>query len=468
MRTLDSASGHINIDADNVTICLKGKNRITVDSEDNEEPNVIEGKNITFTGDGSYEVTAPSGVYPRIHCAENLTVKSGTLKMVALMAEGELCIEDGTIDAMWGGGNGQSALNGNIVSIKGGTIHAKGITSLCVSAKQSLMISGGKVSLDGGADSSGSVTIDGGTVNINFLASVNGMSNGLCGDGVAIKGGNVTISAKDNGILSYNDVSITGGKTTIVSGREAISAYGDVEITGGSVELTGSAAIYTLGSIGITGGECRFIPSEDARSAVYAWNEIYTIDPEAKVVGDGFFAYAMVNGRKQLFPVAFHLMGNAEQAEAFEKLIIQYGVEDELELLGKKEFIEDQTGLHLKEVQDFMYLNIAKVTGVDLKDGVEITFPAPGITAKDDIVVLHMTEDGEFENLAATIEDGAITATFTSLSLVIAVKIERASINLPKTGDSSRIALWMALALISGSAFIGMMVCGRRKKNSVK
>jgi hypothetical protein len=65
--------------------------------------------------------------------------------------------------------------------------------------------------------------------------------------------------------------------------------------------------------------------------------------------------------------------------------------------------------------------NILDVTAADLSKPVR--FAAPGITAGDSIVVLHLKADGTWEKISATAGNGYIDGSFTSLSPVLYAKI---------------------------------------------
>ena len=61
------------------------------------------------------------------------------------------------------------------------------------------------------------------------------------------------------------------------------------------------------------------------------------------------------------------------------------------------------------------------------------------MTSADQIVVLHVKNDGTIECVPATAGDGCITATFTSLSPVAWFKVsnaEKITATSPKTGES--------------------------------
>ena len=75
----------------------------------------------------------------------------------------------------------------------------------------------------------------------------------------------------------------------------------------------------------------------------------------------------------------------------------------------------------------------------------------------------NITEQSEVDKMAKTIED-AIAA----LEKKPASTKPGTSDKSPQTGDTSNLALWIALLFISGGAAIGTTVVSRKKKRSVK
>lgn len=67
---------------------------------------------------------------------------------------------------------------------------------------------------------------------------------------------------------------------------------------------------------------------------------------------------------------------------------------------------------------------------------VTITFLVDGIKASDDgkIFILHEKDNGYWETISAKVEEGKVTATFSSLSPVAIVKVADTATTLPKTG----------------------------------
>lgn len=115
-------------------------------------------------------------------------------------------------------------------------------------------ISAGSVtcnSTDDGIHSDTSVTISGGTINVNAVSPTAGVGEGVEAPLVTLSGGLININASNDGInTTYGLVAggqnsddnsqlfITGG-IIIVSGRDAIDANGDMTITGGITIASG-------------------------------------------------------------------------------------------------------------------------------------------------------------------------------------------------------------------------------------
>jgi len=85
-------------------------------------------------------------------------------------------------------------------------------------------------------------------------------------------------------------------------------------------------------------------------------------------------------------------------------------------------------------------------------EGISITFDVDGVVAGDKVYLLHGLDGGKWETINPTkVEDGKVTATFTSLSPVAIVKTASASTS-PKTGAPLVVAPIVALACVAGAA----------------
>ncbi len=88
------------------------------------------------------------------------------------------------------------------------------------------------------------------------------------------------------------------------------------------------------------------------------------------------------------------------------------------------DLLKVQTGTVVTAIEKWGCLNIRNVGNLDLSGGREIEFPAPGIKPGDEVVVLHLKDDGTWEKIPATAGDWKITGTFTSLSPVYYFKVK--------------------------------------------
>lgn len=126
--------------------------------------------------------------------------------------------------------------------------------------------------------------------------------------------------------------------------------------------------------------------------------------------------------------------------------------------------------------------NISIPEGTDISKGIQLSIGISGIQAGKNYVLLHLTKDGVWETIKPdSIADGKVTATFTSLSPVVASEVivlvgeeesepwpeprhpENAAAapagaaTSPKTGETLPAAGLMALICLAGAA-----VCAKR------
>lgn len=89
---------------------------------------------------------------------------------------------------------------------------------------------------------------------------------------------------------------------------------------------------------------------------------------------------------------------------------------------------------------------------------VSMPLSANGIKAGDSVYILHQKQDGTWEVIIPdSVEDGVVTATFTSLSPVIIVKGEipagtDTGVKSPKTGESAMPIFAVAVICFAGAA----------------
>lgn len=82
-----------------------------------------------------------------------------------------------------------------------------------------------------------------------------------------------------------------------------------------------------------------------------------------------------------------------------------------------------------KSILAALDVSVPSVTDDQLTQGVTVTFAVPGVRAGGSYVVFHQKADGTWEQLAATIADGSVSATFYSFSPVVVVEVELAASN---------------------------------------
>ncbi|MBR3317141.1 MAG: hypothetical protein IKG21_04905 [Atopobiaceae bacterium] len=185
---------------------------------------------------GTVSATGGEGV----RC-NDLSVENGILTATGIAdnssgagieADGDVTITGGTVTAAGTDPNHFSygiRCGGN-VRVEGGTVHATSAYGNGIEFNTNVTISGGNVTATGGDygfySGSGSVTVEGGTVN-------------------------ATCTGEDgSGVLAVMDVAISGG-TVIASGANAgiISYVGELTINGGDVTASGSSlgGLYTQG-----------------------------------------------------------------------------------------------------------------------------------------------------------------------------------------------------------------------------
>lgn len=96
----------------------------------------------------------------------------------------------------------------------------------------------------------------------------------------------------------------------------------------------------------------------------------------------------------------------------------------------------------------------ATITG----DKADIAIAVPDVKAGETVIVLHQKADGTWEQLPVVeVANGKVTATFTSFSPVVIVKVASTS---AKTGVVS------VLPLLATAGLVGAVVTGKKAKNN--
>lgn len=82
---------------------------------------------------------------------------------------------------------------------------------------------------------------------------------------------------------------------------------------------------------------------------------------------------------------------------------------------------------------------------------VTIPFNLTNVMQGQNIVVLHLKHDGQWEQIVPDkVENGKVTVTFTSLSPVIFVSLDKIPVKAPKTGDTSAVPFATATVVVAG------------------
>lgn len=102
------------------------------------------------------------------------------------------------------------------------------------------------------------------------------------------------------------------------------------------------------------------------------------------------------------------------------------------------------------------------LTAGDIPEGgLTLTIAADGIKAGENIVLLHQKADGTWETIKPSeVKDGAVVATFTSLSPVAIVKLEAPA----TTGTAPKAGASLVLPVAALICAAGATVCGRKVK----
>ena len=208
------------ISADEVYITLEGENYLanggTFEAiDENDIDAVIYSKDdLTINGDGSVEIGSPAG--HGIVCKDDLVIASGTYEITA--------------------------------SVDG------------INTNDSVAVVDADITVEAGDDAihtDGMMQIDGGVINVTA-------AEGLEGTYVLINGGDITISASDDGINAGQKsdayiptVEINGGNITITMGQgdtDGIDSNGNIIINGGTVNITGQSTCDYDGTAELNGG----------------------------------------------------------------------------------------------------------------------------------------------------------------------------------------------------------------------
>ena len=105
---------------------------------------------------------------------------------------------------------------------------------------------------------------------------------------------------------------------------------------------------------------------------------------------------------------------------------------------------------------------VMAVADIDIvgADGGTVTIAVPSVKKGDTIIVLHWNGTWEQSSVSnVKVEDGKVTATFSSLSPVAIVKVSE-----KVTSDKTGVGV-STLSLIAAAGLAGAVVCGKKKSN---
>ena len=171
-------------------------------------------------------------------------IASGMIKGEAegdgIAAGAYMQIDGGTIDLLVGGGaeNGTKASSGNYGGFMGGGHGGPGGTR------------------PGGTQGSSATTED--SVSMKGLKAANSM---------LISGGTISIDSADDSVHSDVSITINGGTLTIASGDDAIHAEDTLTITAGKIDISESYEGLEALHIDVQGGDIKLVASDDGLNA---------------------------------------------------------------------------------------------------------------------------------------------------------------------------------------------------------
>ena len=277
-----------------------GQSAIVVLNADKVFLTLAEGTDNSVSATGELapfgEVNADGAVFSRCDLTVNgtgsLSVKCETGH--GIVSKDDLKIASGTItvDAARQGLSGKDS-----VSIAGGTISITAGTDAIRSEnaddaeKGAVSILGGSIAAESGIDgidATGAVSIEGGSLNITAGGGADSVSRYASGRGgwgesssssssggkgvksdasVTISGGTVDIDSADDAIHTDGDVTISGGALTLKSGDDGVHADASLTISGGSVTVSDSYEGLEAADIVIEAGEISVTASDDGLNA---------------------------------------------------------------------------------------------------------------------------------------------------------------------------------------------------------
>ena len=211
--------------------------------ESNVDAVIFSRDDLTFNGSGSLRITSPAG--HGIVGKDEITITGGVYEISAsktgIRANDSIAVSDGSF-TLTVGTDGLHAENSDDDSL--GIVYVEG---------GSFTITAG----DDAVHAESLLQIEDGSFDITA-------AEGLEATYVRINGGEIRISASDDGInAAYKSsaytpaVEFNGGTTTIVMGpgdTDGVDSNGSLIITGGTIDVTGQSAFDCDGTVSFTGG----------------------------------------------------------------------------------------------------------------------------------------------------------------------------------------------------------------------
>jgi len=221
--------------------------------EDEPDAAIFSHDDLTITGGGSLTVIA--NYDDGIRSKDDLLIESGDITVIAandgLKGRDSITVRDADIEIEAGGdglqSNNDEDTSKGVVVVESGTINVQADGD-GIQAETSLIINGGELSLITGGGSTHSVgstsakglkagsslTIDGGTMNID--SSDDAIHSN---DTLVINDGEIVISSGDDGIHADTSLAINAGDITIHKSYEGIESM-DLSLNGGTIRVVAS------------------------------------------------------------------------------------------------------------------------------------------------------------------------------------------------------------------------------------